>query len=66
MILFSQVALTITVTINFGKEQFLLNLRYNFKQMPDYRLYSNTDSAFVNVSPPEKVLFTVPPARSNL
>ena len=32
------------------------------KQMPDYRLYSNTDSAFVNVSPPEKVLFTVPPA----
>ena len=32
------------------------------KQMPDYRLYSNTDSAFVNVSPPEKVLFTVPAA----
>ena len=30
------------------------------KQKPDYRLYSNTDSAFVNVSAPQKVLFTVP------
>ena len=32
------------------------------KQMPDYRLYSNTDSAFVDVSAPQKVLFTVPAA----
>ena len=24
------------------------------KQMPDYRLFSNTDNDFINVSPPEK------------
>ena len=30
------------------------------KQMPDYRLFSNTDNDFINVSPPEKVLFSVP------
>tara|TARA_X000000950_G_scaffold256780_1_gene322479 strand:- start:202 stop:3135 length:2934 start_codon:yes stop_codon:yes gene_type:complete len=34
----------------------------NVRQMPDYRLYSNTDSAFVNVSPPQTLLFTVPAA----
>ena len=34
----------------------------NIRQMPDYRLYSNTDSAFVNVSPPQTLLFTVPAA----
>jgi hypothetical protein len=32
----------------------------NFKQMPDYRLYNDTTSQFVNVSAPEQVMFTVP------
>ncbi len=30
------------------------------KQMPDYRLYNNTDSVFVDVSAPQTVVFTVP------
>ena len=30
------------------------------RQMPDYRLYNDTSSQYVNVSPPQSVLFTVP------
>ena len=32
------------------------------RQMPDYRLYNDTSSQYVNVSPPQNVLFTVPAA----
>ena len=33
--------------------------RVSIKQMPDYRLYNETDALFVNVSPPETLVLTV-------
>ena len=35
------------------------------RQMPDYRLYNDTSSQYVNVSPPQTVVFTVPSSGIN-